>query len=114
MLRGYRGIVLCLIIGFLTVVVINFLLTPDVANAAMIDIRDEEGNVTTWGWWLINIFSPYFVLFEIIKIGLGLLMLALALFGNHSGFELLAARWGNLTVMFPGLVVWVLGAFASK
>jgi hypothetical protein len=81
------------------------------AGALRINIRDENGKVTTWGWWLVNIFAPWFVLVELVKIGFGILCLP---FSWQSGTELIGAGWDNLVVMFPGLLVWGIGAFMPK
>jgi hypothetical protein len=106
MLSGYKKFAFCLGIGFVLFVMVNCIAMPESASAAMINIRDGNGHVTTWGWWLINIFAPWFIIFELVKIFLGILSLPLALFGFHWGFELLAGAWSNLTVMWPGLLFW--------
>ena len=79
--------------------------------SASINIRDENGKVTTWGWWLVNILAPWFVLVELCKIGFGILCLP---FSWQFATELIGAGWDNLVVMFPGLLVWVIGAFVPK
>lgn len=85
-------------------VVLVFSFNSEVA-AANINIRNESGEVTTWGWLLVNILAPFFVLFEIIKIIGGV---CIFLFNRELAVELLTAGWENLTVMFPGLVVWTI------
>ncbi|QOV21136.1 hypothetical protein [Anabaenopsis elenkinii] len=111
MWNGYRGFILCLVIGCLLFITLDLIIVTESASAyRMIDIRDYNGNVTTWGWWLVNIFAPFFITFELIKIVVGIICLPLALFGMEFGFDLLAGAWSNITVMWPGLLIWGLGS----
>lgn len=60
---------LLIFLASLTLIAIIFYPT-EVQAAAMIDIdiRDENGEVTTWGWWLINGLAPFFIIGELVKI----------------------------------------------
>lgn len=112
---SYKKFIFCLGIGLLIFTIFNCIVMPESASAAkIINIRDGNGHVTTWGWWLVNIFAPFFVISEIIKIVLGILLLPLALFGVQWSFDLLAGAWSNLTVMWPGLLVWIIGSSVAE
>jgi|GEM_PF-4875673 len=101
---------------FITTFIILSILThaPEAQAVIMVNIRDEHGQVTTEGWWLINIAAPLFILSEIVKFLFGLLLLPFALFGLNLGPTLLAGVWANLTVMWPGLLVWGIFSVAGQ
>lgn len=111
--RRYKNFSFYIGIGIATFIVFSYLALPESANAAMIDIRDEHGHVTNWGWWMVNILAPFFITFELIKIAIGVLCLPLVIFGFHGGQEFLYAGWSNLTVMWPGLLLWTIGSLSS-
>jgi hypothetical protein len=96
-------------ISFVILTVFNDIAKPEIASAG-INIRDENGDVTTWGWWLVNIFAPWFVAYELVKIIVGIVLL---IFGVKSGSDFLVGAWANLTVMWPGLFVWYILSYIS-
>ena len=114
MIGRHKNFAFYVCIGLITFTVLNYLVSPESASARTINIRDYYGRVTTEGWWVANIFSPLFIIFEFLKIALGILLLPLTIFGFHGGQELISAGWSNLTVMWPGLLFYffVLCCFA--
>lgn len=111
MLRNYRKLIFCFIFGFLIFITFNCIVAPESASAGRvisINIADENGRITTWGWWLVNILAPFFAFMEFIKIGLGILFLPLQLVGIGQSSLAIASGWSNLTVMWPGLLFWTI------
>ena len=111
MLQNYKKLIFCFMFGFLIFITFNCIVAPESASAGRvisINIADENGRITTWGWWLVNILAPFFALMEFLKIGLGILLLPLKLFGMDSGSLAIASGWSNLTVMWPGLLFWTI------
>ena len=86
-------------VGLITFTVFSCLASPESVNAATLkyySIRDNHGHVTP----LKGCLSP---------LQLGILLLPLAIFGFHWGQKLLFEGWLDLTVMWPGLLLWTVG-----
>ena len=102
-------------IGLITFTVFNCLTSPESVNGATIryvNLQEKDGHVTPFMWWAANIFAPYFVMWAFLKIALGILLLPLAIFKFHWGQKLLFAGWLDLTVMWPGLLLWIVALWS--
>ncbi|WP_186709127.1 HEAT repeat domain-containing protein [Euhalothece natronophila] len=71
----------------------------------IIDIRDEDGEITTWGFWLINILSPVFVIGELIKVVISFIVLP---FNSSLANSFFQGAISNIIAMSPGLIFYAL------
>ena len=114
MMRRHKNFAFYVGIGLIIFIAFSYLASPEIASARIIrfyydNLQEEDGHVTPLMWWWGNIFAPYFFVWAFLKIALGLLLLPLAFFEVQWGQKLLFAGWLDLTVMWPGLLLWTVG-----